>query len=114
TRSDREWSSDVCSSDLDLFKSKNYEAFGALLAPEFLEVEPDNYYDKAGSVKGVSMFDASKSVLSDWKTSKLDDNTSLVTYMVKDPVIAPNGERHSTIWVNRDGKWLGLLHHGGT
>jgi hypothetical protein len=25
-----------------------------------------------------------------------------------------DGERHSTIWVNRDGKWLGLFHHGGT
>jgi hypothetical protein len=53
-------------------------------------------------------------VLSDWKASKLDETSSLVTYMVKDPSFAPNGERHSTIWVNRGGKWLGLLHHGGT
>ena len=98
----------------DLFKSKNYDAFAALLAPDFLEVEPDNYYDKAASVKGVSMFDASKSVLSDWKASKLSETASLVTYMVKDPGFAPNGERHSTIYVNRGGKWLGLLHHGGT
>ena len=98
----------------DLFKSKNYDAFAELLAPEFLEVEPDNYYDKAGSVKGVSMFDASKSVLSDWKAVKLDETSSLVTYMVKDAGYAPKGERHSTIWVHRGGKWLGLLHHGGT
>lgn len=98
----------------DLFKSKNYDAFAALLVPEFLEVEPDNYYDKAGSVKGVSMFDASKAELSDFKTSKLNENTSLVTYMVKNPGFAPKGERHSTIWVNRGGKWMGLFHHGGT
>ena len=98
----------------DLFKSKNYEAFGALLAPEFLEVEPDGYYDKAGSVKGVSTFDASKSMLSDFKTSNIDANSSLVTYVVKDPGYAPKGERHSTIWVNRGGKWMGLFHHGGT
>ncbi len=98
----------------DLFKSKNYDAFAALLAPDFLEVEPDNYYDKAGSVKAVSMFDASKVVLSDFKAVKLDGTSSLVTYMIKDPGSAPNGERHSTIWVNRDGKWWGLFHHGGT
>jgi len=98
----------------DLFKSKNYDAFAALLAPDFLEVEPDNYYDKAGSVKGVSMFDASKAVLSDFKAVKLDETSSLVTYMAKNPGFAPNGEWHSTIWVNRDGKWLGLFHHGGT
>ena len=98
----------------DLFKSKNYEAFAELLTPEFLDVEPENYYDKAGTVKGVSMFDASKAVLSDWKAVKLDETSSLVTYMAKNAGFAPNGERHSTIWVNRGGKWLGLFHHGGT
>jgi hypothetical protein len=98
----------------ELFKSKNYEAFAALLAPDFLEVEGDGYYDKAASVKSVSMFDASKAVLSEFKSANLDANTSLVTYLVTDPGIAPKGERHSTIYVNRDGKWWALLHHGGT
>ena len=98
----------------DLFKSKNYDAFASLLASDFMEVAPDGYYDKAGSVKGVSMFDASKSVLSDFKTLNPNANSSLVTYTVKDPAFAPKGERHSTIYVNRAGKWLGLFHHGGT
>jgi hypothetical protein len=98
----------------DLFKSRNYDAFAALLAPEFLEVEPDNYYDKAASVKGVGMMDASKTELSDFKAAKPAENVSLVTYMVKDRGFAPKGERHSTIWVNRGGKWMGLFHHGGT
>jgi hypothetical protein len=98
----------------DLFKSKNYDAFAALLAPDFLEVGSDGYSDKAGTVKGVSMFDASKSVLSDFKTLNLDATSSLVTYMVTDPAFAPKGERNSTIWVNRGGKWMGLFHHGGT
>lgn len=98
----------------DLFKSKNYDAFASLLAPEFLEVETDGYYDKAGSLKGVSSFDASKVVLSDFKAHKLKDTASLVTYMTKDPTYAPDGDRSSTIWVNRDGKWLALFHHGGT
>jgi hypothetical protein len=98
----------------DLFKSKNYDGFAALLAPEFLEVESDGYYDKAGSVKGVSTFDASKAVLSDFKTVNMDATSSLVTYLVTDPGYAPKGERHSTIWVNRGGKWMGLFHQGST
>lgn len=98
----------------DLFKSKNYDAFAQLLAPNFIEVAPDKVYDKAGTIEGVKQFDASKAVLSDWQTVKLDADAAVVTYVVKDPVFAPGGNRHSTIWVNREGKWMGLLHHGGT
>jgi len=98
----------------DLFKSKNYDAFANLLAADFLEIEPDGVYDKAGSVKGVSMMDATKFVLSDFKTVNIDADAALVTYVATEPKMAPKGERHSTIWVNRDGKWQGLLHHGGT
>jgi hypothetical protein len=63
------------------------------------------------------MFDASKAVLSDFKTVTLDDDAALVTYTAKNaspPSEAPLGVRHSSIWVKRDGKWLGLFHHGGT
>lgn len=98
----------------DLFKTKNYDGFASLLASDFIEVEPDGYYDKAASVKGVSTFDTSKAVLSDFKVLNLNANSSVVTYMVKDPKSAPKGDRHSTIYVNRDGKWLALFHHGGT
>lgn len=98
----------------DLLKSKNYDAFASMLAPDQLEVEPNGFYDKAGTVKGVSMFDASKVVLSDWKTAKLDDDATLVTYTVKGPGFAPGGERHSTIWARREGKWAAVFHHGGT
>ncbi len=101
----------------DLFKAKNYDAFADLLAPDFVEVEPDGVYDKAGTVKGVQTFDASKVVLSDWKAVNFDDDAALVTYVGKDPSesrSAPLGVRSSSIWVKRDGKWLGLFHHGGT
>ena len=100
----------------DLFKAKNYDAFSTLLAPDFVEIEPDGVYDKAGTVKGVSMFDASRAVLSDFKSVNLDDDAALVTYTVKSagPPSAPLGVRHSTIWVRRDGKWMGLFHQGGT
>ena len=95
----------------DAIKSKNSEAFASYLAPEFIEVEADGVYDKAASVKSITMFDASKVVLSDWKTVKIDNDAALVTYTIKLP--APIGtERHATIWASRGGKWQALSHHG--
>ena len=100
----------------DLFKARNYDAFAELLAPEFIEVAPDGVYDKAGAVKGVQMFDANKATLSDFRAVNIDDDAALVTYVVKAtvPGMDPLGERHSTIWVKRGTRWLGLFHHGGT
>jgi hypothetical protein len=96
----------------DALKSKNYDAFGSYLASDSIEVEADGVYDHAGSVKTVQMFDVSKSELSDWKTVKLSDNASVVTYTVSFPGTKPPKEYHSTIWVNRSGKWQAIFHQG--
>jgi hypothetical protein len=96
----------------DAIKNKNYDAFAAFLASDSLEIEADGVYDKAGSVKSVSTFDASKAELSDWKSVKLDNDAALVTYMVKLPGMDPDQERHTTIWANRGGKWMALFHMG--
>ncbi len=93
-------------------KKKDLDAFASALAPEAIEVEPDGVFDRAGSVKMVSQIDLSKATLSDFKTVRFDADASLVTYMVKIPGMSPDQERHSTIWANRSGKWLALLHHG--
>ncbi|MDX6610904.1 MAG: hypothetical protein QOD75_90 [Blastocatellia bacterium] len=94
----------------ETFKNRDYDAFAAMLAPEFVELEPDGAYDKAGTINGVKMMDAAKFDLSEWKAIKMDDDATLVTYLVR----AANGDqdRHSTIWFKRDGKWMGLLHIG--
>ena len=97
-----------------LFKARDYDSFAALLTTDFIEVEPTGTSDKAGSVEGIKHLDLTKAVLSDFQMLKLDDNALLVVYTVKNPGFEPNGERHSTIWVNRSGKWSGLFHHGGT
>jgi len=96
----------------DALKSRNYDAFGAYLASDSIEVEPDGVYDHAGSVKGVQMFDASKAELNDWKTVKLSDNASVVTYTLNVPGAKPPQEYHSTIWAKRDGKWQAIFHQG--
>jgi hypothetical protein len=96
----------------DAIKSKNAEAFAAFLAPDAVEVEPAGVYDKTASAKGITMFDASRTSLSDWKTAKLDTDATLVTYLMTTPGMKPDKERHSTIWVNRNGKWMALFHQG--
>jgi hypothetical protein len=97
----------------DAIKSKNTDAFAALLAPDSVELEADGFYDRAASVKSVSMFDGSKFELSDWKSAKIDSDAAFVTYLVTPPASQNMGpERHSTIWVNRNGKWVALLHVG--
>ena len=98
----------------DLFKSKNYDGFASLLADDFIEIESNGVYDKAAAVKS-AQFDASKTELSDWKTLRIDADAALVTYLVKIPGLkgmSALGERHTTIWTSRNGKWLARFHHG--
>jgi hypothetical protein len=96
----------------DALKSKNYDAFGSYLATDSIEVEPGGVFDRAGSIKGVQMLDFSKAELSDWKTVKLSDNASVVAYTVNVPDMKPPKGYHSTIWVNRNGKWEAIFHQG--
>jgi len=96
----------------DLFKSKNFDAFAALLDPAFVELEASAAYDKAGAVKSVTEFDASEFALSDWKAAKLDSDAALVTYLVTPKNPKWDTERHTSIWANRNGKWVALLHMG--
>jgi len=96
----------------DAFKSRNYDAFAALLDPAFVELESTGFYDKAGAVKGVEGFDATKFDLSEWKSAKLDDDAGLVTYLVKPMDPKMDQERHTSIWAKRSGKWVALLHVG--
>jgi hypothetical protein len=96
----------------DLFRAQNYDGFAAVLAPEFVETEAYAVYDKAGSVKAARDFDASQYDLSDWKSLAFDDDAKLVTYTITLKGPKPEKEYHSTIWINRGGKWLGLYHQG--
>jgi hypothetical protein len=112
TKAGAEAGSDVVANEKmvwDLFKSRNFDAFAALLAPEFMEIEPTGVYDKSGSVKGVQEMDANQFTLSDWKATKFDDDASLVTYTV---TVKGQKDYHSSVWANRNGKWLALLHQG--
>ena len=95
----------------EALRTKNYDAFAALLADESIEVEPNGVFDKAGTVKGVSQIDFSKAQTSEFKSTPFNMDAALVTYLVRMPGPAP-AERHATIWAKRGGKWLAVFHHG--
>jgi hypothetical protein len=97
----------------DLFRARNTEGFATLLDPAFVEIEDTAVYDKAAAVKGAE-FDASKFELSEWKSAKVDNEAALVTYLVKTGDPKMDAQRHSTVWANRGGKWVALLHIGTT
>ncbi|HLA09347.1 MAG TPA: nuclear transport factor 2 family protein [Pyrinomonadaceae bacterium] len=95
-----------------LLQNKNYDGFAALLDERALEVNTEGVFDKAGIVKGVQTFDASKAELSDFRTLNIDQDSALVTYLVTVAGQPPEKERHTTIWHNRAGKWLAVFHQG--
>jgi hypothetical protein len=97
----------------DLFRTRNFDAFQTLLAPEFMEIEATGVYDRAGTVKNVSEMDTSQVDLADWKAVKFDDDAALVIYTVTTKGPKPQKDYHATIWAKRDGKWL-AFHHQGT
>jgi hypothetical protein len=102
----------------DALKRRDFDVFASFLADDFIEVEPDAVADKAGSVKGVQPVDFSRVVLSDFKVINFDkdftNDVSIVTYLVKGTpqFWGAQGQRHTTIWTHRDGKWLGEFHQG--
>ncbi|HKR01787.1 MAG TPA: nuclear transport factor 2 family protein [Pyrinomonadaceae bacterium] len=100
----------------DALKKKDYDRFASLLADDQIEVFAWGVNDKAGSVEGVKQVDLSSGVLSDFKTIKISDDATAVTYMVKGSgsAFSPNGARASSVWAKRDGKWLAVYHQDTT
>ncbi|OLE54336.1 MAG: hypothetical protein AUG51_08685 [Acidobacteria bacterium 13_1_20CM_3_53_8] len=96
----------------DALRHRDYTAFGNFLANDFVEVEPDGVYDKAGSINGVKQADLSNFVLSDFRVVKLDADAAVVTYVVHAPAPSTDTERHSSIWVKRGDRWLAVFHQG--
>lgn len=98
----------------DLLRAKNWDGFAAFLTSDFLEVEPGGVTDKAGSVAAVRQVDFSTAALSDFREVKLDADASVITYVVKGrgKDWPPKGMRHTSVWVNRGGKWQAAFHQG--
>jgi hypothetical protein len=99
----------------DAIKRHDASGFASFLADDAIEVEPDKIYNKSESVSTVTSLPFLSTVaLSEFKTVKIDDDASIVTYTAKGmgPDKKPFTEHHSTVWANRGGKWQATLHHG--
>ena len=98
----------------EMLKRKDYDGFASMLADDMLDVEPNGVFNKEGTITSVKQVDFASASLSDFKMVKLDDDATLVVYLVKMTAQGsePGSERHSTIWTNRGGKWLAVFHQG--
>lgn len=97
----------------EAIKAKNADAFAAYLLPDAVEVEPEGVMDKTSSVKMITMFDASKWTLSDFKETKLDADATLLTYKAAGPERGKPVEMYNaTVWTNRGGQWRAAFHQG--
>jgi hypothetical protein len=100
----------------DALKNKNHEAFGKLLASDFVYVSSDVAADKAGTLNGLKEFAPTEITLSDWKTIVLDENAAVVTYTIEargtsgGQPIPPGALRASSAWVKRGAEWLAVYH----
>jgi hypothetical protein len=99
----------------DAIKKKDYDRFASFLADDQIEVFPWGVNDKAGSVEGIKHANLNSAMLSEFKALKVNDDASVVTYMIRGSGdIPPTGSRAATVWVKRDGKWLAAYHQDTT
>jgi hypothetical protein len=98
----------------DAIEKKDWDAFSSMLTDDHMDVESAGVYDKAGTLNGLSQESMPKMTLSDFKTTKIDDDAAIVTYTVKAADAKPGDAaiHASSIWANRNGKWQAAFHQG--
>src|ERR1700682_6370408 len=100
----------------DTLKKKDYDAFGNLLASDYIEVTDESVFDKPGIVADVKNFDLTDATFSDWEMLAIDNDAVILTYQTtlkatyKGDAVPPGPYRSAAAWVNRDGKWLGFYY----
>ena len=97
-------------------EKKDYDAFGNMLTSDYIEVGDDGTYDKAGIIAQLKDFTVADPNFSDWKLMPIDKGAALLMYNVtfkgtfKGQEVPPGPYRASSVWVNRDGKWLAAYY----
>ncbi len=100
----------------DAIKKKDFDAWGKLLTSDFIDVEDDGVYDKAGGIASLKDYDLSDVTLSDWKMLTIDKDAVILTYNFnlkatnKGQTVPPGPYRAAAAYVNRDGQWLGIYY----
>src|ERR1700738_2609170 len=100
----------------DTIKKKDYDAFGNLLASDYIEVTDQKVFDKAGILADIKDFNLTDATFSDWKMLPIDNDAVILTYQTtlkatyKGADVPPGPYRSAAAWVNRDGKWQGFFY----
>jgi hypothetical protein len=64
----------------DTLKQKDYDAFGNMLASDYIEVTDEGVFDKAGIIAVVKDFVPTDITFSDWKMLPIDNDAVILTY----------------------------------
>jgi hypothetical protein len=100
----------------DSIKKKDYDAFGKLLASDYIEVNDEGVFDKAGIIAVVKDFVPTDISYSDWKTLPIDDDAVILTYNLtvtakyKGKDVPPVPHHAASVWAKRDGQWLAFFY----
>lgn len=101
---------------LDAIKAKNWDAFGRLLAEDFVYVSGEGVANKARTLEVVKKYDLTEYTLSDFRLVKVNADLAVITYSITEKSSydgKPTGDkphRSSSAWANRGGTWLNVYH----
>lgn len=100
----------------DAIKAKSWDAFGAMLADDFVLVSSDGISNKADTLKGLEKHELTEYTFSETKLLKVDADLAVLTYNVTEKSsydgkpTSGKPARGTSAWINRGGKWLAIYH----
>src|SRR5260370_3964633 len=100
----------------DAIKKKDFDALGKMLTNDFIDIEADGVFDKAGAIASLRDFDLAEITFSNWKLLPIDKDAVILTYSVnekatyKGQAVPPGPYYTSAAYFNRDGQWLGISY----
>lgn len=100
----------------ETLKMKDYDAFGSMLATDYLEVLADGVRDKTATLSGVRDLELTDVTFTDWRLVPIDRDAALLLYNAtikgkfKGQPFPEGPYRVSSGMVNRDGKWQAIYY----
>jgi hypothetical protein len=97
-------------------KSKNWDAFAATLADDFVFVGGHGVLGKAETLDNLRQMELLEYTLSDFRFVKVGPGLAVVTYTATDKSTFEGRQtggkpvRNSSAWANRGGRWLNVYH----